>query len=290
MVTTAQGQAWLTNGLVAYYPFNGSGVDASGNGIHLVNHGATLQPDRFGMPGRSYWFDGTGYLASTSAFPIVSNMARTVSLWCYRTNIQDGILLRWGDNASHGRASRLLFLVPGVFQANGIYSDVTSVRTSMDVGTGHWLHLAYTYSNSLSGIRLYTNGVAIPSYISASEFSSWNTTTNTPLYVGYEPANPYLRWIGALDDIRIYNRALSSNEVAQLYFVESNSSIMIHKAVYVDSSNLTFGSNYQFQVSSDMVNWTNQGAPFTATDSYWRPTNYWDVENWNALFFRLVPQ
>jgi hypothetical protein len=34
-------------------------------------------------------------------------------------------------------------------------------------------------------------------------------------------------------------------------------------------------------------NWTNYGSVFTATNTIWRTTNYWDVDNWSELFFRL---
>ena len=51
-------------------------------------------------------------------------------------------------------------------------------------------------------------------------------------------------------------------------------------------SNLTLGTNYQLQVSSDMSGWTNQGAAFSATNTNMTYPQYWDVDNWEA-FFRL---
>jgi hypothetical protein len=91
-------------------------------------------------------------------------------------------------------------------------------------------------------------------------------------------------------DFRIYNRALSASQVSQLYTIESPLTLNVRKAVYLDSPNLLVGTNYQVQVSSDLKNWTNFGAAFTATNSYWRTTNYWDVVNWNQLYFRLQQQ
>jgi hypothetical protein len=64
--------------------------------------------------------------------------------------------------------------------------------------------------------------------------------------------------------------------------------INIQKAVYLTSTNLLTGLNYQVQASSDLINWTNQGSVFTATDSNWQSTNYWNVNDWNQLFFQLV--
>ncbi|MGD0350930.1 MAG: hypothetical protein ABSB84_11560 [Verrucomicrobiota bacterium] len=69
--------------------------------------------------------------------------------------------------------------------------------------------------------------------------------------------------------------------------IQSAPIINIQKAVYLTSSNLWTGSNYQVQASTDLLNWTNQGSVFTATNSSWSSTQYWNVSNWNQLFFRL---
>src|SRR5213593_1909039 len=57
---TASGQSWLTNGLVAYYPFNGNANDESGNGNNGSVLGASLAPDRRGNPDSAYYFAGDG--------------------------------------------------------------------------------------------------------------------------------------------------------------------------------------------------------------------------------------
>jgi hypothetical protein len=90
-----------------------------------------------------------------------------------------------------------------------------------------------------------------------------------------------------IDDVRIYNRALSADEVQQLYLLEAPEIVSIQKAVYLTSPNLKVGTNYQVQVSTDLTNWTNVGDVFTATNSTWRSTNYWDVDDWSQLFFRF---
>ena len=92
---------------------------------------------------------------------------------------------------------------------------------------------------------------------------------------------------GKLDDVRIYNRALSDIEVAQLYGLESGPGVDLVKAVKPCFSYLRAGTNYQLQVSSDMTNWINQGAPFTATNRSMVYPQYFDVPYWGNLFFRL---
>jgi hypothetical protein len=63
--------------------------------------------------------------------------------------------------------------------------------------------------------------------------------------------------------------------------------ILVAKAFSPTFSNLSLGTNYQMQVSSNMSTWTNQGSPFTATNANMVYPQYWDVDNWNSLFFRL---
>jgi len=54
--------ASLTDGLVAYYPFDGNANDASGNGNHGTTHGVTLTTDRFGNANGAYYFGEGNYI------------------------------------------------------------------------------------------------------------------------------------------------------------------------------------------------------------------------------------
>jgi hypothetical protein len=59
------------------------------------------------------------------------------------------------------------------------------------------------------------------------------------------------------------------------------------RAVYLTSTNLVVGFNYQIQGSADLINWGNQGSQFTATNSNWQSTNHWKASDFNQFFFRL---
>jgi hypothetical protein len=105
---------------------------------------------------------------------------------------------------------------------------------------------------------------------------------NSPLHGGSNPP-----FAGNAHSLRIYNRALSSNEVQQLYVYESGPRVDLIRAVKPSFTYLALGTNYQLQVSSDLNTWTNEGSPFTATNTSMVYPQYWDVDNWNSLFFRL---
>jgi hypothetical protein len=59
------------------------------------------------------------------------------------------------------------------------------------------------------------------------------------------------------------------------------------KAVRPSFLELMPGTNYQMQVSADLVTWTNQGPAFKATNNSMLYPEYFDVDNWGKLFFRV---
>jgi hypothetical protein len=128
---------------------------------------------------------------------------------------------------------------------------------------------------------IYLNGVQTP--------DTYTITPNTPtaFTIGSETGIRFFN--GMIDDVRIYNRALSGTEVQQLYQYEAppGPTVGLIKAVRPSFSQLAVGTSYQLQVSTDMLNWTNQGSPFAATNSTMVYPQYFDVPNWNQLFFRL---
>jgi hypothetical protein len=53
------------------------------------------------------------------------------------------------------------------------------------------------------------------------------------------------------------------------------------------ASDMMIGENYQLQIANVLNNWKNFGSVFTATNTNWTPTNFWNVANTNQMFFRL---
>src|SRR5438128_7026415 len=80
-LSLVNGQTFLTNGLVSFYPFNGNAKDAIGNNDGTVI-GATLAADMFSGENRAYEFNGTNawILCTDTNFPD-ANAPRTISLW-----------------------------------------------------------------------------------------------------------------------------------------------------------------------------------------------------------------
>ena len=72
-----------------------------------------------------------------------------------------------------------------------------------------------------------------------------------------------------------------------IYADDSEPRVQLIKAVKPIFANLAVGTNYQLQLSPDMSTWTNHGSPFTATNRIVTYPQYWDVDNWSGLHFRL---
>jgi len=88
LAAQVQGQSFLTNGLVAYYPFNGNANDAVGTNNGTVQ-GATLTTDRFGNPNSAYSFNGSSsYIKTVNALPDMQSAS--VSCWVRVPNFPVG--------------------------------------------------------------------------------------------------------------------------------------------------------------------------------------------------------
>jgi hypothetical protein len=362
----SQSQSFLTNGLVAYYPFNGNANDESGNGNDASISGAVLTADRFGVINKAFHFNGAGdsINASVASMPL-GNSPRSIVAWIKPDT--GGHPINGVIDYGNGDCTGLMFAISYDKSGNdnlGFWGGCQDYASSLITPSNQWSFVALTYDGS--NIRLYANGGS-----ETNAIGSLNAQ-NSRLWIGAETLNDggsfrdYFR--GSIDDVRIYNRALSASEVQQLYFLEapclphrataratvtngfvvgatitdfgcgytgapivliqggggtdatatavtSNGfvvnivitdagigytnapSIYIYsplglqigliKAVKPSFSDLFVGTNYQLQVSSDLNNWTNQGTVFMATNPAQIYPQYWDVNNWNQLFFRL---
>lgn len=221
-------QSWLTNGLVAYYPFNGNANDASGYGNNGTPQGAVLVADRFGKANQAYKFNGTNSFISFSSVPLSQKANWSITAWLKPASLyQTGwaVLVGYDDgNAGSGFG----FDDPN---GNGYGFGITGTSGG---SAGSQLYMFF------GGVVYVPSGYSFPTNNQWYHVVMVNSAGTTALYVNAAPA-PFthvdipkvptsfiigssdgLRFFnGAIDDVRLYNRALSSNEVAQLYAFES---------------------------------------------------------------------
>jgi hypothetical protein len=150
---------------------------------------------------------------------------------------------------------------------------------SFSVTTNCWHHFATTWGSQ--GFHFYIDGTLVYSNANTEGLSPYTAYWAIGGLVG-GGTDSSSGFTGAIDELRISN--------IQRVFAPATPQANFVKAFTVDYSSLLIGSNYQSQASPDLVNWTNWGAAFTATNSTYTNTNYQRISDWNQLFFRVVQQ
>lgn len=217
------GYADLSDGLVAYYPFTGNANDESGNGHHGDVRGDTiLTEDMIGETGKAYYFDGDRdyiYLGTDSAF---APEEFSVCAW-FKTSSSGGWQSIYG--LSYGAGPRREFNLRVWYWAVYGYYDVLALKISdkflngtTNVVDGQWHHVVATRAGSVA--RLFLDGELEAESESMPDPVSGRSPA-LPYYIGavYEtgdhaPAN--YEFQGSIDEVRLYNRALSSDEISEL--------------------------------------------------------------------------
>ncbi len=209
------------NGLVGWWPFNGNANDESGNGNHGTVNGATLAADRFGNTGKAYGFDGN------SDFIQIPNQSLTnsvsFSVWTKMNSFliprYDVFFLTNQANNNDIYSSNIAFGFRGigtefgpscyVKQNNGL-TGYFSINTTPN--SAQWNNFTYVFENG-QYVKIYLNNQLIYIFNSPGMNPSQNSY---PIILGGSGTSNY--WFnGLLDDIAIYNRALTPAEVRQLF-------------------------------------------------------------------------
>ena len=213
-----------TDGLVAYYPFNGNANDESGNGNHGTVNGATLTSDRNDVQNSSYSFDGLDDYISINSnnnqLDFFGNCCITISAWIKLDNAdnQYSILTNSDYNNIHQQYalkvesnSKLYFLAGDkLFESNGInYS-------SSNINNGQWAHTLVSYDGNK--LKLYLNGnLDYENQI----IDNFPESPSSVAFIGNSWGANNDFFPGQIDDVSIWNRALTEQEIQNLY----NSSI-----------------------------------------------------------------
>jgi hypothetical protein len=208
---------------VAYYPFHGNANDASGNGNNGTNYGATFVTNRFGLANAAAYFNQS-YIV-TGFFPPLGTAARTFSGWFKVPPSPNAMaILAYGGNSVYPEDRFELdvgYDFPGSFVLNGSYSGIWTTNT-YDDSNWHSFAVVVPTNATLSNAIFYMDGILQANLDLSGPVDAFNTSNVYPLQFGQGYlSGGFGPLVGALSDVRVYNRALSSNEVTQLHAFES---------------------------------------------------------------------
>lgn len=194
------------NGLIGWWPFNGNANDESGNGNNGTVNGATLTNDKNGKINSAYSFNGLDNYISTSRTSL-SNFS--FSIWFNTdqivpyTSLIDAYKENWEIYLSTLRPTFTTWITPP--------SEYAEYKSDQSIIKNQWNHFVCTFSSGT--VKMYLNNLMV------SIFQNVNITLNTNgnYYFGASISGIPQFYNGILDDIAYYNRALSEQEVNQLY-------------------------------------------------------------------------
>ena len=212
-----------TNGLVAFYKFN---LDATKdratvydftrnhNDGDMVN-GVSYTSDRFGVGCSAMNFDGTGYITIPSSSSLKKpQKAFTAAVW-FKLNKGADFFKQWiticcKSDKSYETDESPQYRMQATAQTVSINTEFTEnfiPQLSYEV----WYFYAYTFDGS--AMRVFLNG----NFVYEHDYYGELTPNNMPLEIGRDLPGGLEFFNGAMDDLRIYERALSETELGQIY-------------------------------------------------------------------------
>ncbi|UCD52945.1 MAG: discoidin domain-containing protein [Phycisphaerales bacterium] len=201
-------EAPATTGLLAQYPLDGDTQNSAGPNLHGAVNGNPVYVD--GIAGSALRLGGNAFVDCTNNVALDAiGEAITVAAWIkvdvFDKNYQT--IVAKGD--SSWRLSRNQTTDNIHWRCNGPSPDLR-VNGQANVNDGQWHHVAGTYDGAVA--RLYVDGIE-----DGSVATSGPIATNTErVYLGENAEAPGRQWNGLIDDVRIYSRALSADEIRYL--------------------------------------------------------------------------
>ncbi len=205
--------------LIANYTFSGNANDATNSNNGTLQNAPSLTNDRFNISNKAYTFNGSSQYVSTS-LSYNNPVNFTISAWFKTATTSGGKLIGFGSAqvGGSGQYDRHIYMNNAGQIYFGVYpGTVVTVNSTQSYNDNTW-HIATATLSSVNGMSLYVDGVLVGSN------SSTTTAENYTGYwkIGYDnlggwtssPSSGYFN--GQLDDVLIYDRALTASEVSTI--------------------------------------------------------------------------
>ncbi len=208
----------------------------AGGGIVATLNGFSTEIEQWvaGKSGRGLEFTGSEFVAVGSGYvPPAGVSARTTAAWIRTTNF--GAIIAWGPNSTSRKWHMRLESAAQNTGALRVEIGGGSVRGTKDLRDGQWHHVAGVLpafaAPNATNVLLYVDGAA--EALTSAIASPINTDVATAT-IAVDSQNRY--FTGVIDEVRIYNRALSAAEVMDLYAATNQCAAAWHRRFFGNSS------------------------------------------------------
>jgi len=202
--TNVEGCIEPPSGLVSWWPGDGNANDLQG-----MNDGTSVNGATFGLGkvGQAFSFDGNSYVSAPTTGLPTGDSARTLEFWVKVNSFADietafvgyGKFLTYEQTYYMGAIGNTLF-----------FSQWGQAILGPALQKGRWYHVATT--NTGNSFTLYLDGEVV-----ARGNMPMNVPGNTQLFIGRLPDSPDKRLDGQIDEVEVYNRALSAAEIRAIF-------------------------------------------------------------------------
>jgi hypothetical protein len=196
---------WLKQDLLAYFPFNGNAKDSSGNGFDGVPTGLQPTANRKNEPNRAISFLNGGYMGVNLNNSHFANDF-TISIWAQLDSVKttDPNIISCAFITFNFKSNKFIYNIWGVSNTHEGFIDVKN-----------WNLITLTRKSDSSSIYLNGTYLSSQAHIKGQTLKPGNGIIFGREFFGNFPQ--YYNYNGKLDDIRIYKRALTAEEVKYLY-------------------------------------------------------------------------
>lgn len=206
--------------LIANYKLEGNANDATGNNNGTLQNTPATTADRFGNAAKAYTLNGSSqYISTANQYTNPANFS--ISSWFKTSSTSGGKLIGFG-NTQVGQSSqydRHIYMNNSGQIYFGVYpSAVKTINSTLSYNDNNW-HLATATLSSVNGMVLYIDGVQVaadPTVTTAENYTGyWKIGFDNTSGWTSQPSSNYFN--GTLDDVLIYQRALSAAEILTLF-------------------------------------------------------------------------
>ena len=207
----------INEGLIAYYPFNGNANDYSGNGNNGTVYGAQLTSDKNGKHNAAYTFNGVNDFIKVPTSTSLENFDKEITIsawininkWFNSGSVGYFPILEKSDESSIGGLMNLHINtstgIQSIYRGNIAYNNYK-------IPLNQWVYVSFVCKNNTA--YFYIDGNLIGKKQMNGNYSY---KKNSPLIIGKDIPGLVEYANGKIDEIRIYNRALSDSEIKFLY-------------------------------------------------------------------------
>lgn len=267
-------QSTLDSGLVAFFPFNGNANDESGNGFNGIIHGATLVQDKYGNANSAFQFNGVSDDITVSHDPLLTLTQQiTLTAWVKRTRFGIDMIVEKGGDWTLGTCNYGMSL--HYINNNMFYFFFSGGwRGTSGVNDYDWHHYAIVAQQGQQNPLLYIDGELKPIEFSEGASVINLASSSLDLHIGSQLGTYPYYGANIIDDIRIYERLLTEQEI---YILAGNKGLVAYFPfngnANDESGNGNNGINHNGIFSKDRFGNDNSSMLFSGNDSYVEGTN-----------------